>query len=55
MTESMIVKVARAMFEHEWRGQSAPKDEWRQSKAYWIGFARVALEALREYADANPV
>lgn len=49
MTETMLEKAARALFEREWNG-SPPITEWEDvgTKAYWVESARAALEAIRD-------
>jgi hypothetical protein len=51
----MIEAVARALFDHEWKGQPGLENEWRKSREYWLDAARVAVRAMDPRCFPSPL
>ena len=51
MTETMIEKVARAIFNSDWPVEPADSAEWEELKPHYMNNARAALQAIREPSD----
>lgn len=52
MAESMIERVARAIFEAEYTGGEADEYRWERSSSVYFAQARAAIEAMREVLPA---
>jgi hypothetical protein len=48
----MVERVARAMFDQEWAGHKDWAQADAEDRAYWVGCARVAVEAMRVPTEA---
>jgi hypothetical protein len=52
MTESMVERVARAIFEVEYPGGEVDEYRWERSKEAYLAQAQAAIEEMREPTDA---
>lgn len=51
---NMVERVARALFDLEWRGMPDAAETWknREMRDYWLESARTAIAAMREPTEA---